>query len=138
MRDRPPIKYPLGDWVNNRNNSLEEQVTETQKAIDTYEFMIANNHRDARFMKQELVLRYSRLNALKDVLENPRLGKEQSNICRKIVQELVETRQRGTLWKNPSVSWKQLEGECKKVAHRFPNMRTHVQNVIRLWEYNWG
>ena len=137
MRDRPPIKYPLGDWVNNRNNSLEEQVTETQKAIDTYEFMIANNHRDARFMKQELVLRYSRLNALKDVLENPRLGKEQSNVCRKIVQGLIETRQGGTLWKNPCVSSDQLQSECKKVADRFPNMQNHVLNVIRLWQYNW-
>ena len=86
MRDRPPIKYPLGDWVNNRNNSLEEQVTETQKAIDQLEFMIANDHPSTHSLKQELVPRYSRLNALKDVLENPRLGKEQSNVCRKIVQ----------------------------------------------------
>ena len=137
MRDRPPIKYPLGDWINNRNNSLEEQVTETQKAIDTYEFMIANNHRDAHSMKQELVLRYSRLNALKDVLENPRLGKEQSNVCRKIVEGLVETRQGGTLRNNPFLSSKQLQSECRKVVHRFPNMQSHVINVTRLWEYNW-
>ena len=138
MRDRPPTQYPLGDWVNNRNKSFEEQVTETEKSIELYTFMIANNHPHAHSMKQDLVRIYSRLNSLKDLLENPRLGKEQSNVCRKIVQGLVETRQRGTLRNNPCVSWKQLEGECKKVANRFPNMRTHVQNVIQLWEYNWG
>lgn len=137
MRDRPPIKYPLGDWVNNRNNSLEEQVTETQKAIDQLKFMIANSHPRISYLKQELVLRYSRLNALKDVLENPRLGKLQSDTCRKIVKRLVETRQGGTLQSSPCVNSDQLQSECKKVEARFPNMQNHVLNVIRLWQYNW-
>ena len=137
MRDRPPIKYPLGDWLNNRNKSFEEQITETQKAIDQLEFMIANSHPHTNTLKQELVKCYSRLNALKDVLENPRLGRLQSDACRKIVEGLVESRQGGTLYNRPSVSSEQLQSECKKVEARFPNMQNHVLNVIRLWQYNW-
>ena len=58
MRDRPPTQYPLGYWVNNRNKSFKEQITETQTAIDQLEFMIANDHPSTHSLKQELVPRY--------------------------------------------------------------------------------
>lgn len=138
MKNWPLTKYPQGDWLNNRKQSFEEQITETEKAIELYQIMIENNHPNTSSLKQELVLRYSRLNALKDVLGNPRLGKLQSDTCRKIIKGLVATRQKGTLWRDPCLSSKQLQSECQKVAHRFPNIQNHIRNVIRLWEYNWG
>ena len=56
MKNLPAIKYPQGDWLNNQKQSFEEQIKGAQKAIDSYQFMINNNHPSANSLKVEITI----------------------------------------------------------------------------------
>lgn len=128
--------YPEGEWINNWNSSFEEQIVECKRAIENYTMMISNNHPNSSSMKSERDYWQKRLGTINELLSAPRLGVLESKECKRIVYELIETITKGTLQANPRVSWTGILAKCKRVEHKFPNIKNSVCAVFSFWSYD--